>query len=96
VYLARRKATTIVDNLYRPEICAASHPNTYLTAILFNDRTAATATVTKLCTLFSNNTGITKLLLFPVSINIATCLAFAEFMINGRNILFFDKALKVQ
>jgi len=36
VYFARRKTTTTVDNLYRPEIRAASHPDTYLTAILIN------------------------------------------------------------
>jgi len=90
VYFARRKATTTVDNLYHPEIRAASHPNNYLTAILINDRTATAATVTIPCTIFSNNTGITKLLLLPVSVNIATRLAFTEFIISCRNILFFD------
>jgi hypothetical protein len=55
VYLARRKAPTTVDNLYHPEIRAAFQPNTYLTAILINDRTATLKTVTIPCTLFSNN-----------------------------------------
>jgi len=68
---------------------AQLHTVSYLTAILINDRTA-TSTVTMPCMLFSDNTGIIKLLLLPVSINIATCLALTEFMISGRNVLFFD------